>query len=121
MKSLTRMTRDFEIVFNNEVDKNAKKILTDITLKKDKVKIFGEIEDRNKSLFVTLNYPHEIKNDYLVVSNKLELNFSEVVLLQLKMVCMTQGYVFYSPNSEQKIPSKPIHISQLHDFILSHF
>ncbi len=124
-KVLPRMTRDFEIVFSNEEDKkNAKKILIDIKLKKNQVNIFGEIEDRNKSLFVTLNYPHEIKkNDYLVVNNKLELNFfNEIVFVAIKNgMHDSKGYVFYSPNSEQKNPLKPIHISKLHDFILSHF
>ena len=56
--------------------KKMQKILMSTKLKKGEITIFGEIEDRNKSLFVTLNYPHEIKkNDYLVVNNKLELNF----------------------------------------------
>ena len=59
---LPRMTRDFEIIFNNTQDlNNALKILKNIKSKKNNIKVFNEIEKRKKSLFVTLTYPREIK------------------------------------------------------------
>ena len=56
-----RMTRDFEIIFEDEYSQeNAYEILDSI---KDynKIKVFNEIEIRNLSLFCTLTYPFEVK------------------------------------------------------------
>jgi hypothetical protein len=86
--------------------------------------IFDEIEKRDRSLFVTLTYPHEVKNgDYIFVNNKLELNFfNETVFVAIKNgMHDTKGYVFYSPNSNIQLPERPVHISKLHDMILNHF
>tara|TARA_Y100000768_G_scaffold63599_1_gene43700 strand:- start:328 stop:1641 length:1314 start_codon:yes stop_codon:yes gene_type:complete len=125
LKVSPRMTRDFEIIFNNENDqKNAKKILQDIKCIKNNFCIFGEIEDRKKSLFVTLNYPNEVKkDDYLKINNDLKLNFlNEIVFVAIKNgMHDSKGYVFYSPNSNFKKPSESIHVSKLHDMILSYF
>jgi hypothetical protein len=119
------MTRDFEIIFDNDLDlKNAKNILENIKSKKDDLNIFNEIEKRDRSLFVTLTYPHEVKkDDYIFVNNKLELNFfNETVFVAIKNgMHDTKGYVFYSPNSNIKLPERPVHISKLHDMILNHF
>lgn len=125
LKILPRMTRDFEIIFDNDLDlKNAKNILENIKSKKDDLNIFDEIEKRDRSLFVTLTYPHEVKNgDYIFVNNKLELNFfNETVFVAIKNgMHDTKGYVFYSPNSNIQLPERPVHISKLHDMILNHF
>ena len=69
LKVLPRMTRDFEIIFENNIDLvNAKNILKNIKCKKNNLNIFSEIEERDKSLFVILTYPHEIeKDDYLII------------------------------------------------------
>jgi hypothetical protein len=43
------MTRDFEIIFDNDKDlKDAKNILKNIKLKKNNLNIFGEIEERER-------------------------------------------------------------------------
>ena len=63
-KILPRMTRDFEIIFenNNDRDKMHKKLnkITD----KEGVKIFNEIEIREK-VFSSLTYNKEIKKKHL--------------------------------------------------------
>ncbi len=124
-KVLPRMTRDFEIIFDNDIDLlNAKNILENIKSKKDNLNIFQEIEQRDKSLFVTLTYPHEIKkDDYLIDDEKLKLNFNdEVVFVAIKNgMHDSKGYVFCSPYSGFKVPNEPIHVSKLHDVILSYF
>jgi hypothetical protein len=125
LKILPRMTRDFEIIFDNNINlKNAIKILKNIKSKKDNLNIFGEIEERDKSLFVILTYPHEVKkNDYIVVDNKRELNFfEETIFVAIKNgMHDTKGYVFHTPNSFFTSPNEPVHVSKLHDMILSHF
>ncbi|WP_440633384.1 hypothetical protein [Candidatus Pelagibacter sp. HIMB1485] len=124
-KVLTRMTRDFEIIFDNELDLlKAKEILHNIKSKKDNINIFSEIEKRTKSLFVTLTYPNEIKkNDLLIVNEKKVLDFFDQVLFVAIKNGMhdSKGYVFYSPNLNFKTPKETIHVSELHDMILSYF
>lgn len=124
-KLFPRMTRDFEVLFDNHDNLiKAKNILENIKSKKDNLKIFGEIEIREKSLFVTLTYPHEIKkDDYLFINEKLELNFfDEVVFVAIKNgMHNSKGYVYFTPSSSFKVPEKPVHVSYLHDIILKNF
>ena len=125
LKVLPRMTRDFEIIFENNLDlASAKNILKNIKCEKNDLIIFSEIEKRDKSLFVTLTYPHEIKkNDNLIINKKMIINFfDEVVFVAIKNgMHDSKGYVFCSPNSNLKIPSKPVHVSKLYDLILNYF
>jgi len=120
-----RMSRDFEITFKNNLDlKKAKKILENIQLNKNNLKVFSEIEERNKSLFVTLTYSFEIKkDDYFIVNNKKTIKlFNEVAFVAIKNGKHDpKGYVFWSPNLNFKIPKKSVHISNLHKMILDYF
>ena len=125
LKVLPRMTRDFEITFDNDKNLNeAKNILKNIKSTKNNLNIFGEIEERDKSLFVILTYPYEVKKDDVITVNKnLELDFlKELVFVAIKNgMHNTKGYVFFSSNSDLNLPKEPVHISKLHDMILSHF
>ena len=125
LKVLPRMTRDFEIIFENKIDlKNAKITFENIKIKKNNLKVFNEIEERDKSLFITLTYPNEIKkDDTIVIDNKLELDFyKEIVFVAIKNgMHDTKGYVFCSPNLELELPENPIKISKLNNIILSNF
>ena len=125
LKVFPRMTRDFEIIFdNNENLNNAKIILDNIISKKDNLKIFGEIDERDNSLFVTLTYPNEFKkDDCIVINENKEITFlDQVVFVAIKNgMHDSKGYVFCSPNSELKQKSETVHISKLHDLILNNF
>ena len=125
LKVLPRMTRDFEIIFNNEKDlSDAKNILKNIKSKKNNLKIFDEIEERDKSLFVVLTYPHEVKkNDVMIVNENLELDFlNELVFVAIKNgMHNTKGYTFCSSKTNLNVSTEPVHVSKLHDIILSHF
>ena len=118
-----RMTRDFEIIFTSNKELiNAKNILENIFSKKDDIRIFSEIDERDKSLFVTLTYSTEIKDeDSLVINNNLEINFfNEVSFVAIKNGKHNQkGYVFCSPNLNFKTPQEPIHVSKIHNLIMS--
>tara|TARA_Y100000389_G_scaffold205079_1_gene262790 strand:- start:2608 stop:3921 length:1314 start_codon:yes stop_codon:yes gene_type:complete len=125
LKVLPRMTRDFEIIFDNNVAlKKAKKILKNVKCIKNNLNIFNEIEERENSLFVSLTYFHEIKlNDYIIIKNNVKLNFfHQVVFVAIKNgMHDSKGYVFYSPKSNFKNPKVPLHVSKLHNMILSYF
>lgn len=124
-KVLPRMTRDFEIMFDNEENlKDAKIILKNIKLKKNNLNIFKEIEERKKSLFVVLTFPYEVKkDDVIIIDQNLELNFyNELVFVAIKNgMHNSKGYVFYSSSKDLNIPKDPVHISEIHSMILSHF
>jgi hypothetical protein len=124
-KVLPRMTRDFEIIFDNNIDlKNTKSLLENVTSKSQNSKIFTEIDERNNSLFVSLNYPYEIKkNDYIIIKDNKKLNFfNEVVFVAIKNgMHDSKGYVFCSPNLNFETPEKSVHTSKLRDIILSRF
>ena len=110
LKVLPRMTRDFEIIFDNKKDLiKTKQILKNIKSKKNNLNIFNEIEERDKSLFVILTYPYEVeKNDVMIINKKLELNFfDELVFVAIKNgMHDTKGYVFCSPSTYLDLPKK---------------
>jgi hypothetical protein len=125
LKILPRMTRDFEVIFESKSDfKIAKVILENIISKKDNLRIFGEIEERDNSLFVTLTYPNEIdKKDCIVVKNNFELNFyDEVCFVAIKNGKHDQkGYAFCSPYLDLKTPKDPVHVSKIFEMISNFF
>ena len=125
LKVLPKMTRDFEIIFDNKIKLElAKNILNKIKSKKNNINIFGEIEERDKSLFVVLTYPHEVqKDDIIIVNEKIDLNFfDELAFVAIKNgMHNSKGYVFLSQENNFILPKKPIHVSGLHGIILNHF
>ena len=73
-------------------------------------------------VFVTLTYPIEVKQgDSLIIHNNLELNFfNEVSFVAIKNGKHDQkGYVFCSPNLNFKTIQEPIHVSKIHNLIMS--
>lgn len=122
-KLFTRMTRDFEIQFENSKEMlDALDILKKIYVKKNNENLFKEIEVREKSLFVTLTYPKEImKDDLIIAKNKNELSlFNEVIFLAIKNgMHETKGYAFASQNIKNNFSKKIININDLNQFILN--
>jgi hypothetical protein len=70
---LPRMSRDFLVKFNNELDAvNAEKLLNSFYASKDDIKIF-EVDNRGVSLFVELVYPNDIKDNDSIYSKESDL------------------------------------------------
>ena len=59
----------------------------------------------------------------IIVNNNKKLNFfEEVVFVAIKNgMHDSKGYVYYSPSSHFKVPKNPIHVSKIHEMILSYF
>ncbi|TVZ55486.1 hypothetical protein OD91_0734 [Lutibacter sp. Hel_I_33_5] len=73
---LPRMSRDFLIKFDNEIDAaNAENLLNSFYASKDDIKLF-EVDNRGKSLFVELIYPNDIleKDSIYSKDSKFKLN-----------------------------------------------
>jgi hypothetical protein len=119
-----RMTRDFEIIFQNNDDLlKAKKILAEIRLERNNTQIFKDIEERSKSLFVTLTYPDEIKkNDKIIYSNQKYKFFNKIVFVAIKNgMHDPKGYVFMSPQINFKNFQKKDHVSKIYKIIEMQF
>ena len=118
-----RMSRDFLIEFesNHEVDK-AYQNLSSIKIK-DK-KLFGVLEKREKSLFVSLTYEDEIINTDFISVNGIKIQIKdEVNFVSIKNgKHSSKGFCFFKGNFRniEKL-NNPFNITALHDLVLDYF
>ena len=120
----TRMSRDCEIIFNSNHDRDeAYNILSNIREEQTKTLIFNEIEIREKSLFVILTYPKEIKKDSSIVINKKSIKLvSHVVFVAIKNgKHQSKGFAFFSESLKDIIPNQNAHVSELFNLIEQFF
>ena len=72
-----RMSRDFLVKFNNELDAiNAEKLLNGFYASNDNIKIF-EVDNRGASLFVELVYPKDISESASIYSKESDLKLEK--------------------------------------------
>lgn len=119
-----RMTRDFLIKFEDK-DKalHAQSLLSSIMVQTDGLPLFGEIDNRGASLFVTLSYPHEItaatKYNFLGKSYALS---SDVSFVAIKNgMHQSEGFAFFTPEVAVYAPDDKAHVARLADSIKSYF
>ena len=119
---LPRMTRDFEILFNNtEEMEEASKILGGAKIERTGESLFGDVSIRNNSIFATLIYSAEIMPDDIAVSGqtRIENVGAEVVFVALKNGMHSgKGFSFFSPNCNVDLPKHAVHIAALHSLTL---
>ncbi len=120
-----RMTRDFLINFeSNEQALKAEKILSSIKIVSDKTLLFGEIDNRGSSLFVTLTYPNMIDvNTQIILGANKEINLlSHVVFVAIKNgMHQENGFAFFSdgiPISDLKDGG---HVKYINKYVCDYF
>lgn len=124
-KVMPRMTRDFLIIFGNKHDKeNGHKLLNSLINKNNSKPLFGEIENRENSLFVTLTYPDEITTSTTFSSEDLSIQlFNDIVFVALKngKHC-SDGYLFsnFALDKQLELNSR-FHIKELFNIIVGFF
>lgn len=122
---LPRMTRDFEVFFSDrESAIDAKNKIFSIVMKSDKNQLFGDIEDRGLSLFITLTYPGEIHmQDTAILDNGTEIEiYKHVAFVAIKNgMHSPKGYVFSSNKSGKKNIGRRVHVSKIFDFVLEKY
>jgi hypothetical protein len=121
---MPRMTRDFLIEFDDEsAARVAQRQLSSLTMKGDGVPMFGEIDNRGTSLFVTLTYPNEITDKSVVVGAAQTVPLAKhVVFVAIKNgMHASHGYLYCRGSIAAKAPADGAHISELYGTILSHF
>jgi hypothetical protein len=119
-----RMTRDFLVEFENEQQaQTAQDVLASVRVAGEDTSLFGEIDNRGNSLFVTLTYPQEITaaTQYQVGDRKLPL-LPEVSFVAIKNgMHQEEGFAFFTPGVAAHAPRDGAHVAELGRSVLSHF
>ena len=118
-----RMSRDFLIKFNNEIDTiNAEKLLNSFYAFKDENKIF-EVDNRGTSLFVELVYPNDIIEQDAIYSKdskfKLDCFKSYVSFVAIKNG-EHNGIGYLTSNFNLNVSGKTIKLQELKGIIKGH-
>lgn len=121
---LPRMTRDFLIEFENEQQaQTAHELLSNVRVVSDGLPLFGEIDNRGCSLFVTFTYPHEITASTKYRSgerNSLLLPSVNFVAIKNGMH-QEEGFVFFTRGFADYAPTDMAHVASLGKSIMQYF
>jgi hypothetical protein len=119
-----RMTRDFLIEFENDQQAHAaQEVLASVRVVGEGTALFGEIDNRGKSLFVTLTYPQEItaETQYQVGDRNAAL-LPEVSFVAIKNgMHQEEGFAFFTPGVAHHAPADKAHVAQLGAAIKDYF
>ena len=117
------MTRDFFIFFDNNNDRDFAKTKLETIVSKNNYRIFGEIEIKEKCLFVTLTYPNEIEKNFQVTCDKKNINFyDEVNFVAIKNgMHSSKGYCSYHGEIENFQTNENDHVKEIFNSINSFF
>jgi hypothetical protein len=120
---LPRMTRDFLLEFSDATQaRAAQQRLESVTVGPD-VKLFGEIDNRGASLFVTLTYPQEITRatKYRLDGKDMDLS-PHVVFVAIKNgMHQSKGFAFFTPRLAGHAPQDGAHVKELYRTITNYF
>ena len=119
-----RMTRDFLIEFCDASHaESAKKTLAAIRVAYDGLPLFGEIDNRGDSLFVTLTYPNEIFDDTFVVIDGVEIFINKFLSFVAVKNGMHdgKGFSFFTPQVAKCSPVDNAHVCCLFQSIAEYF
>lgn len=118
-----RMTRDFLINFDSQEEAKKAADKLDMILVSDGIKLFEEIDNRGKDLFVVLTYPHEILHDSLILCEDVSKNLLQyVTFVAVKNgEHQSKGFAHFSENIRKLAPPEGSHVSSIHNTILDSF
>lgn len=118
-----RMTRDFLVSFDStEQALEAQQQLSEI-LVNNEVKLFEEIDNRGKDIFVVLTYPSEITGETSVSYSGKESPLSDLVtFVAIKNGAhQSKGFAYFSNGISEFAPPQGSHVSEIHNTILQFF
>jgi len=123
-KVLPRMTRDFLVEFATEAKCiEAERRMRSFKAGQDGIELFGEIDNRGRSLYVTLTYPHEIGPRFDVAYDGGEIDFGPLVAFVAVKNGMhdPDGFAFFHGGMAQFLPADGAHVRCLYNSILNYF
>ena len=118
-----RMTRDFLISFSTEDEALLAKEKLESLSDEFNIKIFGEIDNRGKDIFVVLTYPFEIKPSMNIHSTDSKFNlYDEVVFVAIKNgEHQSKGFSYFSNGVLEFCPKQNSHVSKINKTVLNFF
>jgi hypothetical protein len=119
-----RMSRDFLIEFSSLADAaQAQVALAKLTVSPRGERLFGEIENRGDSLFVTLTYPDKVTADDHLLGGATTVRLADVVALVAMKNGMhrSEGYAHFSAGVAALAPAAGAHVKALHQTIHAFF
>ena len=118
-----RMTRDFLVSFDTaEQALRAEQQLSNV-LVNNEVRLFEEIDNRGKDIFVVLTYPREITNKTMISYSGKESPLSDLVtFVAIKNgEHQSKGFAYFSEGLSEFAPPKGSHVSKIHNSVLQFF
>jgi hypothetical protein len=118
-----RMTRDFEIEFSDNADRDAAvAALTALRVERDGLPAFGDVEVRECSVFVSLVYPHEIQAEDVLVGQDghrpLAIHDLVAFVAIKNGMHSPKGFAYFSPNITARMEAQAVHVAKLFDLTL---
>lgn len=119
-----RMTRDFLVEFSDaESAREAEGRLRAARVATDGESLFGEIDNRGNSLFVTLTYPNEIDSNTRFECGDIEgpLGPHTVFVAIKNGMHQERGFAFFRGGVSSHSPEDGAHVKELYSTIMSYF
>ena len=117
------MTRDFLISFDNTKQaKKAEQRLSEIMVNNE-VKLFGQIDNRGKDIFVVLTYPSEITKETTIFINGKKFQLDNLVtFVAIKNgEHQNKGFAYFTDEIANFAPKHGSHVSELNTSVLKFF
>jgi hypothetical protein len=118
-----RMTRDFLIEFGNAQEALAAQAKLAGFTTADGTQVFGDIDNRGDSLFVTLTYPHEIGTGFMISdgSQQLDLHPHVAFVAINNGMHASHGFAYYRGGIEKYAPPDGSHVKEIHGAVMRYF
>ncbi|MFC5474716.1 hypothetical protein [Paraherbaspirillum soli] len=119
-----RMTRDFMIEFDSsEAAKHGAEQLAEIVCEADGNAIFGEIDNRGASLFVTLTHAAAIEDELIVKQGNKRFDLKpHVVFVAIKNgMHEGRGFVYYKGRVADYAARDGLHVKELYKVVVDYF
>lgn len=119
-----RMTRDFLVICRDAAEAAAAQAaLAAARLEGLDTPVFGEIDNRGDSLFVTLTYPDEIRPGQMLAvgGRRVELHPLVTFVAIKNGMHRSEGYAFFSPRAARHAPEEGAHVSALYHAVRGFF
>jgi len=120
---MPRMTRDFLVSFDSIEQASLAQTQLAAILVDNEVKLFEEIDNRGKDMFVVLTYPSEITKDTMITALGKQLSLLDLVtFVAIKNgEHQSKGFAYFSDGISKYAPPQDSHVSMIHDTVLDFF
>ena len=118
-----RMTRDFLVSFDTEEEASKAEVQLSKILVNNVVRLFEEIDNRGRDIFVVLTYPSEITDKTTVSYLGKESQLSDLVtFVAIKNgEHQSKGFAYFSEGVSEFAPPQGSHVAKIHNTVLQFF